>query len=718
MKKKALAVFLAAAVSCTMGAPAYGAEFSSPEESADVFSAGNETGNGDEEVTSPEEEESENEETLVSNEEELLTGTTDDDDDEDEDDDDEEEKGEKPAIQLEILKQPDITSYVYGVEARDISEFDFSGMTIKTTYPLDEGDYYDLDSEELKIDTDDFSYSKSCWVMEDSYSNRYEISIWYNGSQVKTHENEGTEYQPLTAGEYTVKITASDKSSISTSIWIKEAENMPVLKQYEEGKYSVSASTSTSWKYAKITPEEDGVYLFSGTGRNFEWGNGYGFKLCDASMNVLQQENTNGDFTLGIAKYKLQKGKEYYLSYKTGTEVTEIEYKAEMLRDIISLEMVEQPYENTYYISAKTPETWKPGKFRLYDMFGGKIKVTYSNGESEILPCYAKNKYADRLVPFIEWSGEGNPKAGTYDLHFSYENSETELIIKNGAVIKDYPSMPGINKKGKVTVPVSMTGATDAMANCRLVTGNDSRYIINSSPFFVLSASIDLGGGKTQWAGLLSNGVNALKPNSVYYICAQSNGMEKLLDGTALSDVKTNTFTAKPEKGKLSNCTVVISETKYLYTGKAIKPYYLEVVEGNSQNRKTTLREGVHYTVSYKDNIKCGTATITIKGKGSYSGTLKKTFKIYLPKPNIKSVKKSGSSDIKVTWAKTKGASGYEVYKLTGKTWKKISDTKSTSFTDKGLKKNTTYQYKIRAYQTVKGKKVYSALSSVKKIKR
>ena len=126
MKKKVLAVFLAAAVSCTMGAPAYGAEFSSPEESADVFSAGNETGNEDEEVTSLEEEESENEETLVSNEEELLTGTTDD------DDDDEEEKGEKPAIQLEILKQPDITSYVYGVEARDISEFDFSGMTIKT----------------------------------------------------------------------------------------------------------------------------------------------------------------------------------------------------------------------------------------------------------------------------------------------------------------------------------------------------------------------------------------------------------------------------------------------------------------------------------------------------------------------------------------------------------------------------------------------------------
>lgn len=33
-----------------------------------------------------------------------------------------------------------------------------------------------------------------------------------------------------------------------------------------------------------------------------------------------------------------------------------------------------------------------------------------------------------------------------------------------------------------------------------------------------MSANIDLGGGKIQWAGLLSNGVNALKPNSVYYV--------------------------------------------------------------------------------------------------------------------------------------------------------------------------------------------------------
>ena len=484
-------------------------------------------------------------------------------------------------MRIEIVKQPDITSYVYGVEARDISDLDLSGLSIKVTFPVD----WDCDenSEEIKFDKENWNNSNSSWGMYDSEDNRYEVSIWYNGSRVETHENGGTSYAPLATGEYTVKIAYSNKASASTSIWIMDAENMPVLNQYEKGKYSASVSTSTAWKYAKLIPEEDGVYLFSGTGDNFEWGLGFDFRLCDASMNVLQQENVNGNFTSGMTRYKLEHGKEYYLSYKTGTDVTGIEYKVEVIRDIASLEMIEQPYENTYYISAKKPETWKSGKFRLYDMFGGKIKVTYGNGESETLPCYAENKYGYHLIPFIEWSGEENPKAGTYDLHFSYENSETELTIKNGAVIKKYPSMPGIKGEGKITVPVSMTGAVDAQAVFRLVTGNDSRYIINSSPFSILSASIDLGGGYTQWGGLLTNGVNALKPNTVYYICAQSNGMEKLLDGTALSDVKTNTFTVKPEKGKLSNCTVRIAESKYAYTGKAIKPYRLDVVEGDAE---------------------------------------------------------------------------------------------------------------------------------------
>lgn len=708
MKKKMVAVFLAVTVATTTGVPVWGAEFSSPEEQMEIFSSGTETEKDVEELTVPEGEENENEK-IISNEDEELQLPA---------EIDYEEYVDERAVsktKLEIVKQPDITSYVYGVEARDISEFDLSGLTVKVTFPTDD-DYYDTDSEEIKMTSESFNNSDSSWTMHDSYDNDYKVSIWYNGSQVKTHQNQWPEPSPLAIGEYTIKISYRNKAYASTNIWINSAENIPVLAQYESGKYSASVNTTSIWKYAKFIPEEDGIYLINGTGDNFEWGNGLNFKLYDDSMNALQQEVVSGS-QIGVLHYKLQHGKEYYLSYKTGTDVTGINYKAELVRDIASLEIVEQPYENTYYISANQRPTWKAGKFRLYDMYGGKVKITYGNGEEEIIPVYAENRYGYPLIPFIEWSGNGNPKEGTYDLHFGYENSETEAVIKNGAIIKSYTSMPEIKENGNVTVPVSMMGVTDSKALFRLVTGNETRYIINSSPFFILSASIDIGGGETQWGGLIRNGVNALKPNTVYYICAQSNGLETLLDGTPLSDVKTNTFTVKAEKGKMSNCTVTIPESQYTYTGKEIKPYQLQVMEGNS-GAGITLTEGVHYTVSYKNNIKCGTATITIKGKGSYSGTIKKTFKICLPKPSLKTIKKSGTSDIKITWAKTKGASGYEVYRLTNSTWKKISSTKSTSLTDKGLKKNVTYQYKIRAYQTVNGKKVYSSYSSVKKIKR
>ena len=65
-----------------------------------------------------------------------------------------------------------------------------------------------------------------------------------------------------------------------------------------------------------------------------------------------------------------------------------------------------------------------------------------------------------------------------------------------------------------------------------------------------------------------------------------------------------------------------VSVTNQIYTGKKLTPN--PIVKIGS----TTLTKNVDYTLSYKDNIKVGTATIILKGKGKYSGTKKVTFKI------------------------------------------------------------------------------------------
>lgn len=68
------------------------------------------------------------------------------------------------------------------------------------------------------------------------------------------------------------------------------------------------------------------------------------------------------------------------------------------------------------------------------------------------------------------------------------------------------------------------------------------------------------------------------------------------------------------------------------YTGQAITMNPQLIVEGVS------LTQGIDYDVSYKNNVNVGTAYITFKGKGRYTGTVDSAFKIVARKitPSVK----------------------------------------------------------------------------------
>lgn len=55
-------------------------------------------------------------------------------------------------------------------------------------------------------------------------------------------------------------------------------------------------------------------------------------------------------------------------------------------------------------------------------------------------------------------------------------------------------------------------------------------------------------------------------------------------------------------------------------------------------------------------------------------------------------------SSVTLSWDKVTGADGYEVSVLSGKDWKIITSTSATEYTHTKLKINTTYRYRIRAY--------------------
>ena len=77
------------------------------------------------------------------------------------------------------------------------------------------------------------------------------------------------------------------------------------------------------------------------------------------------------------------------------------------------------------------------------------------------------------------------------------------------------------------------------------------------------------------------------------------------------------------EKQKdISKCKITVNKKTLVYNGKEQKPG-ITVKDGT---KKLTLNED--YTVAYSNNINAGKATVTVKGKNTYAGTLKTTFVI------------------------------------------------------------------------------------------
>ena len=135
---------------------------------------------------------------------------------------------------------------------------------------------------------------------------------------------------------------------------------------------------------------------------------------------------------------------------------------------------------------------------------------------------------------------------------------------------------------------------------------------------------------------------------------------------------------------------------------------------------KKTLKNGTDYTISYSNNKKVGLATIKITGKGNYTGTITKTFKINPAKQNIQKLR-SKSRSFFIDWAQKGSATGYEIQYATNS---KFSGAKKVTVTNNKTDKKTIsklsgkkkYYVRVRSYTTVKGKKYYGAWSSTKSV--
>ena len=140
------------------------------------------------------------------------------------------------------------------------------------------------------------------------------------------------------------------------------------------------------------------------------------------------------------------------------------------------------------------------------------------------------------------------------------------------------------------------------------------------------------------------------------------------------------------------------------YTGKTVKPGV------TVKNGSTTLVEGKDYTLSYKNNVKIGTATVTVKGKGKYSGSKKLTFKI-IPGTTTLKVSQNGKK-ISLSWGEVSGATTYQLYySVNGGKFKLLTATNKTSFSTSKLSTKNKYTFKVRALSKKNGKTAYGGWS-------
>lgn len=128
--------------------------------------------------------------------------------------------------------------------------------------------------------------------------------------------------------------------------------------------------------------------------------------------------------------------------------------------------------------------------------------------------------------------------------------------------------------------------------------------------------------------------------------------------------------------------------------------------------------------------VKAGTCTVTatvyeegttnvLAKIGEWKVTVADKAKPAPSKPASLKVKNVKKKTAKLTWKKAANAEGYEVYRSVKKKkgFKKAATVKTATYKNKKLKKGKTYYFKVRSFNVVNGKKVYSSFSSVKKVK-
>lgn len=155
----------------------------------------------------------------------------------------------------------------------------------------------------------------------------------------------------------------------------------------------------------------------------------------------------------------------------------------------------------------------------------------------------------------------------------------------------------------------------------------------------------------------------------------------------------------------IDNAEIILSDTSYIYSGKANKPTVTVKCSGKKLSKNKS------YTVSYSDNTLPGRGKVTVKGTGYYCKTVTRYFYIKPAKVNKIKASSVNTNSLKLSWKLLKGGNTYQVYSYRQGKWKRIASTSSGSIKLTSLKSDTVYKLKVRATADAGNKTLYGEFS-------
>ena len=519
-------------------------------------------------------------------------------------------------------------------------------------------------------------------------------------------------------GAYTLTIT--DKNGKYASVSTSFELTVPATAKYNEKSFLLSPALTAA---DGVSAEEFAAYLeaintVSVNGNAYAASGRGAVALINDETGVLDTTNTDV-FAKDVKEYNIVVSAAGYedLAFTVKREVVSIE------NSDVKLSLEEFPYDG----SAKKPDVTVINEAgNVVDPANYDLEYKDNvNAGSATVTVKAKDEYTGTLVKeyiinprdistfeaslsetAYTYNGSAKKPAATVKIGQKTLKSGTDFTVTYKNNTKAGTATATITGKGNYTGTITKTFKISAKKVSSLTaslkttsytyTGNDLKPAVT-----VKDGSKTLVSG-TDYTVTYKNSKNVGK--ATVTITGKGN-----YTGTT---TKTYTIAAR----KISTTKLSGVSASYKYTGKALTPA-VTVKYGTKK-----LVKGTDYTVSYKSNKAIGTATITIKGKGNYTGTTTKTFKIVPKTVTIKSVASPKTKQLKATWKTDSTVTGYQIAYSTNKNFKSVKTTtvtkKSTSSkTISSLTKGKTYYVKVRAYKTVNGKKVYGAYSSVKSVK-